>query len=158
MGRSASKVKTNMIRLEKVVNAPLDEVWKAWTTTDGLKSFHRPGADIDLRIGGNYDIAFGRPADRGKIVGFLPLEMLSVEWTAAHTERHRVRESRLVILFERRRDKTVRVKVAHIRLDDDETELRRLQAAWTRILDRFDRRFSRAGEREKRDYVAPLVV
>jgi uncharacterized protein YndB with AHSA1/START domain len=37
---------------EGVVSAPVSEVWKAWTTSEGLKSWLAPHADIELRIGG----------------------------------------------------------------------------------------------------------
>lgn len=44
---------------EGVVSAPVTAVWYAWTTTEGLKSWLAPHAEMDLRIGGlmrsNYD-------------------------------------------------------------------------------------------------------
>lgn len=44
---------------EGVVDAPLERVWRAWTTTEGLKEWLAPHVDIDFRIGGamrtNYD-------------------------------------------------------------------------------------------------------
>jgi hypothetical protein len=44
---------------EGVIDAPVNEVWDAWTTTAGLGKWLAPHADIDLRIEGvmraNYD-------------------------------------------------------------------------------------------------------
>ena len=37
---------------EAIVEAPLDAVWAAWTTSDGLRSWLAPHATIDLRVGG----------------------------------------------------------------------------------------------------------
>jgi uncharacterized protein YndB with AHSA1/START domain len=70
---------------EGVVNAPVAAVWRAWTTTDGLKSWLAPHADIDLRIDGlmrsNYD-AKGTLGDQGtienRVLAYEPERMLSI--------------------------------------------------------------------------------
>ena len=45
---------------EAVIDASLETVWNSWTTTEGLKSWLAPHAEIDFRIGGkmraNYDV------------------------------------------------------------------------------------------------------
>ena len=35
------------------VPAPLTEVWRAWTTEEGVESFFAPECNIDLRPGGH---------------------------------------------------------------------------------------------------------
>ena len=52
------------IKLEIVLNAPVEKVWKAWTTKDGIRSFFAPDCDIDLRVLGKYDILFAPDAAR----------------------------------------------------------------------------------------------
>lgn len=46
---------------EAVVEASIDDVWNLWATSDGLRSWLAPHAEIDMRIGGkmrsNYDPA-----------------------------------------------------------------------------------------------------
>lgn len=37
---------------EAMIDAPVATVWAAWTTTDGLKAWLAPQADIDLRLDG----------------------------------------------------------------------------------------------------------
>jgi hypothetical protein len=37
---------------EGIVDASLDRVWAAFTTSDGLRSWLAPNAEIDLRVGG----------------------------------------------------------------------------------------------------------
>jgi uncharacterized protein YndB with AHSA1/START domain len=37
---------------EAVVEAPVEQVWQAFTTSEGLRSWLAPHAEIDLRIGG----------------------------------------------------------------------------------------------------------
>jgi uncharacterized protein YndB with AHSA1/START domain len=68
-----------------VVNAPVSAVWRAWTTTAGLKSWLAPHADIDLRIDGlmrsNYDPK-GTLGDQGtienRVLAYEPERMLSI--------------------------------------------------------------------------------
>ncbi len=43
---------------EVVLEAPLAEVWKAWTTTEGVETFFGPRAHIEATPGGPYEIYF----------------------------------------------------------------------------------------------------
>jgi uncharacterized protein YndB with AHSA1/START domain len=76
---------TGPIVSEGVVAAPVDAVWAAWTTSDGLRSWLAPHAEIDLRIGGlmraNYSAqgALGDPQTiENAILSFEPRKMLSI--------------------------------------------------------------------------------
>ncbi|HHH27778.1 MAG TPA: SRPBCC domain-containing protein [Polyangiaceae bacterium] len=40
------------------VDAPPSTVYRAWTTTEGLRSFMAPSSRIDLREGGDFEILF----------------------------------------------------------------------------------------------------
>jgi uncharacterized protein YndB with AHSA1/START domain len=49
------------ITVEKLVNAPIEEVWRAWTTPDDIKQWNAASADwhttkasVDLRVGGAF--------------------------------------------------------------------------------------------------------
>lgn len=73
------------IILEGTVNAPLDDVWKAFSTSDGLKAWLAPHAEIDLHVGGlmrtNYNAAgsLGDPATiENTVLSFEPRRMLSI--------------------------------------------------------------------------------
>ncbi|HVL68988.1 MAG TPA: SRPBCC domain-containing protein [Vicinamibacterales bacterium] len=76
---------TTPIVTEGVVQAPVAAVWKAWTTSEGLRAWLAPHAEIDLRIGGlmrtNYD-RDGRLGDartiENTILSFEPGRMLSI--------------------------------------------------------------------------------
>jgi uncharacterized protein YndB with AHSA1/START domain len=84
----ASAQDTSPLITEGVVEAPVDAVWAAWTTNDGLKSWLAPHASIDLRIGGlmrtNYNAA-GVLGDaqtiENTILSFEPERMLSIKVT-----------------------------------------------------------------------------
>jgi uncharacterized protein YndB with AHSA1/START domain len=76
--------------VEGIVEAPLDSVWAAWSTSDGLRGWLAPHAEIDLRVGGlmraNYDPA-GVLGDRNtienEVLSFEPGRMLSIRVSRA---------------------------------------------------------------------------
>jgi uncharacterized protein YndB with AHSA1/START domain len=77
------------IRGEVIVEAGLDAVWDAWTTEDGIVSFFAPACNIDLRIGGAYEILFDPEAQPGRrgaegvnILALQPKRMLAFTWNA----------------------------------------------------------------------------
>ena len=71
--------------VEGVVSASLETVWAAWTTSEGLRSWYAPHAEIDLRIGGlmraNYN-AQGALGDsetvEREVLSFEPNKMISI--------------------------------------------------------------------------------
>jgi uncharacterized protein YndB with AHSA1/START domain len=71
---------------EGLVEAPLDVVWAAWTTNDGLRAWLAPHVEIELRLGGlmrtNYS-AQGKLGDaqtiENTILSFEPKRMLSIK-------------------------------------------------------------------------------
>lgn len=74
-----------VLRQSVVVEAPVDSVWRAFTTGEGLRSFVAPVAEIDLEVGGRWEASYDRDArigDPGNIVNeilsYLPREMLSI--------------------------------------------------------------------------------
>lgn len=76
---------TDRIVSEGVIDAPVDAVWSAWTTTDGLKSWLAPQVDIDLRLDGlmraNYDPqgTLGDPGTiENRILTYEPGRLLSI--------------------------------------------------------------------------------
>lgn len=78
-----------MIRKEVTVSAPLAEVWKAWTTSEGATSFFAPAARIEAVLGGPYELYFdpSQPAGlRGsegcKVHSLVPMKRLVFEWNA----------------------------------------------------------------------------
>ncbi len=71
---------------EGVVNAPPAEVWRAWTTAEGMKSWLAPKADIDLRIDGLMRTNYNPKAELGddgtienRILAFDPERMFAIK-------------------------------------------------------------------------------
>jgi uncharacterized protein YndB with AHSA1/START domain len=63
--------------IEVTVPASRAEVWKAFTTSDGLSTWLTPGATVDLRPGGEWMARFpGGSTGGGTIVSFVPEKQL----------------------------------------------------------------------------------
>jgi len=91
-----------------LVQAPRDEVWKAFTTSEGAESFFAPRAKIELRPGGCYEVYFlldNPPGLRGsegcEVLAYVDREMLSFTWNAPpHFPEIRKKRTFVVIFFE----------------------------------------------------------
>lgn len=80
------------LRKRVIVAAPLAEVWKAWTTTEGVTSFFGPKAQVEARLGGPYEIYFSTSAPEGlrgsegcKVQSVVPMSLFAFEWNAPPT-------------------------------------------------------------------------
>jgi uncharacterized protein YndB with AHSA1/START domain len=78
------------IIIETVVEAPPDEVFRLWTSADGVSRFFARGARIDPRKGGRYEIVFdpyndpegARAGTKGaRVLAYRPPERLEFEWS-----------------------------------------------------------------------------
>jgi len=78
-------------KLEKavLVQATPEQVWRAWTTVKGVKTFFAPDARIELKINGRYEILFDADVPEGsrgsegcRILSYAPERMLSFSWGA----------------------------------------------------------------------------
>src|SRR5262249_3083885 len=69
------------LRKEVVVAAPVADVWAAWTTNAGARTFFARGSNIELKRGGAYEILFfpdAPPGSRGAeglhVLAFVPTD------------------------------------------------------------------------------------
>ena len=79
----------HVIKGEVVVNAPLDQVWNAWTTSKEAEAFFAPRCNIDPKPGGKYEMLFDLNAEPGKqggegmiVMAIQPQKMLAFTWNA----------------------------------------------------------------------------
>jgi uncharacterized protein YndB with AHSA1/START domain len=90
---------------ERVLDAPLKKVWKAWTTPEGIRGFLAPEARIELMRGGAFEVFFDPEAPEGsrgtegcRVLSYLPRQMLSFEWIAP-ADYPELRKTRMRILL-----------------------------------------------------------
>ena len=77
----------------KTINAPVADVWKAWTTTEGIESFFAPkAAKVEPWPGGAFELWFGvempegsRGSEGCKVHSVKPMEQFVFEWNAPPT-------------------------------------------------------------------------
>lgn len=74
-----------VLQQQAIVPAPLADVWRAFTTSEGLRSFAAPVAQIDFRLGGMWEASYnpeakiGDPANiRNEIIAYEPMKMMAV--------------------------------------------------------------------------------
>jgi uncharacterized protein YndB with AHSA1/START domain len=77
------------IIVEALIPAMQEDVWKCWTTSEGVTSFLTEEASVELRIGGPYEFYFKKDAPKGqrgsegcKVLSFEPMSMVSFSWNA----------------------------------------------------------------------------
>jgi uncharacterized protein YndB with AHSA1/START domain len=58
------------LRIERIIDAPIEAVFRAWTTRQAMEDWYRDRPDdvvriveLDLRVGGSYHIEFGPPGE-----------------------------------------------------------------------------------------------
>ena len=73
---------------EGIVDAPLTKVWNAWSTSEGLRLWMAPHAEIDLRVGGLMRINYNPNGQLGDsqtiintVLSFEPQRMISIKVT-----------------------------------------------------------------------------
>lgn len=77
------------VRKNVVIQATPEKIWQAWTTNQGVQSFFAPRSNVELKIGGKYEIYLAPDAPQGQrgsegctVLSYLPEKMLSFSWIA----------------------------------------------------------------------------
>jgi uncharacterized protein YndB with AHSA1/START domain len=117
------------ITAEAVIDAPIGQVWNAWATSVGLRSWLAPHADIDAQIGGlmraNYD-AKGSLGDSGtienRVLSLEPERMLSIQVSRAPESfpfKARVGEMWTVLYFSAVADEKTKLRIVGLGFKPD---------------------------------------
>lgn len=86
--------------IELSIPAPLPEVWKAFTTQEGLSSWLAPEVSVDLKAGGDWLVKFPGSTGGGTIVSFVPEKELVISALAPDRFPHvRAARTRAVFTF-----------------------------------------------------------
>ena len=142
-----------MIDKQAVVAAPIAEVWKAWTTREGVKSFFAPDANIEARSGGPFEIYMNpyaapgmKGADDMRVLAVQEPTMLSFTWNAPPSQPE-IRAQRTVVIVRLRAvdDKTTEVTIHHLGWGEGEkwdATYAYFDRAWAAVLSNLQKRFT----------------
>jgi uncharacterized protein YndB with AHSA1/START domain len=137
--RFVSDPSDKILHKEVIVSATIDQVWHAWTTSEGARTFFSESANIELRPGGPYEILFvmenpagQRGSEDCRVLSFLPRKMLTFEWNAPpEFGPLRGQHTLMVILFSEYKSGEVTVSLYQHGWGRGE--------AWDKLYDYFDR-------------------
>jgi uncharacterized protein YndB with AHSA1/START domain len=140
---------------EAVVSAPVDQVWAAFTTTEGLESWMAAHAKIEFKIGGTMKSQYDPKgtiddarAIENTILSYEPMRMLSFKVTkapAAFSFPNAIKNMWTVIYFVPEGDKTTRVREVSMGFGNDD-ESKKMREFFNRgnayTLQRLQKRFA----------------
>lgn len=106
---------------EALVAASLAEVWNAWTTPEGLRSFFAPQVNMRLEAGGPFEILFNPASPEGsrgsegcRVLAFAPPRVLAFSWNAPPSMPTVRRErTQVVVELEPLGERLTRVRLTH---------------------------------------------
>jgi len=114
---------------EGVVNAPVDQVWAAFTTREGLESWMAAHATIELKIGGRMKTQYDpkgtvddAKAIENTILSYEPLRMLSIKVAKAPDTfpfPNAIKNMWTIVYFTPEGDKTTRVREVSMGFGND---------------------------------------
>lgn len=129
-----------MIVKKRTLDRSVQELWKAWTSHEGLKSFFGRDNEVELRPGGKFEIYFlmdREPGFRGsescQVLSFLPEKMLSFSWNVPpHFEelRRSCYRTWVVVLFNALSEGRTELVLSHLGWPDE--------ADWDKAYTYFD--------------------
>ena len=146
-----------ILRKEMIVPAAPEQVWTAWTTTEGIKTFFSSDAKVELTIGGPFEIYFLLDAPRGsrgsegcRVLSYLPPKMLSFTWSAPpEFGKLRKRHTIVVLRFEEAGSGKAKVLLSQHGWGKGED--------WEKLYDYFDKAWSSVlGNLKKRFAAGPI--
>ena len=125
--------------------APPMEVWAAWTSNEGIASWWGPPAsNIDLRIGGPFELFFvpdapagSRGSDGCRVLAYVPGESFSFTWNAPPHLALRETNTWVVLTFIKT-DSGTRVRLVHtgfLNGPDWDDYMAYFDLAWSQVLD-----------------------
>ena len=110
------------IYIRSDINGSIEDVWKAWTTREGIISFFGRDCEIELKVSGRYEIYFDLSAPEGKrgsegciITAFQKHKMLSFTWNSPpHLPEVRNQKTLVLLRFEKLDPHKTRIHLTHI--------------------------------------------
>jgi uncharacterized protein YndB with AHSA1/START domain len=149
---SAAAAPERMLEKQGIVKAPIAEVWKAWTTREGVRSFFAPDANVDPRPGGLYEVYMNpfaeagmRGADDMHVLAVQEPVMLTFTWNAPPSNPE-IRKQRTMVIIRLKAldDTTTEVTIHHVGWGDGgkwDEAYAYFDRAWGNVLANLQKRF-----------------
>lgn len=139
------------------VAAPIEQVWAAWTTDEGIRSWLVDDSHIDLRVGGPYEWYFLTEAERGmqgsegcQVIGFQAPTLLTFTWNAPpHLLEAGAQRTVVLLRLRAVSPTTTRVELSELGWGDGgqwDLAYDYFAAAWGRVLARLAAHFAGLAE------------
>lgn len=149
---AAGDLSERVITKECTVDLAAKEVWRLWTTGEGMAEWWAPDNHIELRVGGPFELymlpdapAGERGSDRCRILSFLPERILSFTWNAPPNQPYtRVRHTHVVVEFDAVDDGKTHVRLNHLGWPD--ADWQEHPDEWQETFDYFDHAWGRVME------------
>jgi len=151
-GAGTTHAAERAIDKEVVVAATVDQVWEAWTTREGIRSFFAPDAEVEPRVGGAFHIHMDpgaapgmKGADEMRFMALQPKKMISFDWNAPpHLSETRTQRTFVVVRFAALDERSTRVTLHHTGWGDggqwDQT-YSYFDKAWGSVLGNLKKRY-----------------
>jgi uncharacterized protein YndB with AHSA1/START domain len=117
-----------------IINGPVAEVWKAYTTKEEMKSWMVAEAEIDLKVGGKIRTSYTKGSNltgpdviENTIISFDPMRMLSIKITKAPERfpfKNAMQRVWTVLYFEAVDEKRTRVTCRMLGYDHEEESVK----------------------------------
>lgn len=146
----------NSLKHEAVIDAPVSEVWKAFSTKEGLESWMVPKASFDLKVGGKMRTTYNKEATLGDehtientILAYVPERMLSFQCTRTPKGfpfTDQFKQTWSICYFEPMNDKQTRVRFVGLNYATDEKskEMRQFfETGNAQVLESLKKRFEK---------------
>jgi uncharacterized protein YndB with AHSA1/START domain len=155
-----------MITKQVVVKGSMPDVWDAWTTTEGIKTFFAPDAHVEARPDGPFQIyinPFAEPGMKGaddmRVLSVERFKMLSFTWNAPPSLPQARKQRTVVILrFDSVSQNETRVTLTHVGWGDGgewDKAYNYFDKAWDKVLGNLQTRFA-TGPIDWTDWLAQL--
>jgi uncharacterized protein YndB with AHSA1/START domain len=135
------------------VKAPVDEVWKAWSTAEGITSFFAPEARIEARPGGPFEVyinPYAKPGMKGAddmiVLAVQEKKLISFTWNSPpHLAEVRNHRTSVTVRLKDAGDGTTEVRLTHGGWGDGgqwDQSFDYFDKAWGQILASLQKRFA----------------
>lgn len=135
------------------VAAPAEDVWWAWTTDAGIRSWLLDDSRIELAVGGPYEWYFTTDAEPGSqgsegcvVVGFQAPTMLTFTWNAPpHLDEARAQRTVVLLRLTPEGPDATRVELTQLGWGEGgqwDEAFDYFDAAWGRVLERLEAWFA----------------